>query len=358
MKRVLVAMSGGLDSSVAAALLKEQGYTVIGATMTIWGGEIVPVDAGHRGCYGPEKERDIEDARRVAEVLGIPFHVLDLKKEFKSQVLDYSRREYLSGRTPNPCIRCNREVKFDALGEKARDNGIEFDYFATGHYARVEYDEKHHRHLLKKARDPIKDQSYFLFSLRQKQLGLSLFPVGDHTKEEVREMASRLGFNVNHKQESQDFIAAGYGSLVKDGVRPGPIMDRQGNVLGQHEGIPFYTIGQRKRLGISAQEPLYVVGIDAERNTIIAGCREELYHDELAASGLNWIADRPTRPIKAKAKIRYLHREAEAIITPLDEDRVSVRFEQPQMAITPGQAVVFYGGEAVIGGGTIETLRR
>lgn len=358
MKRVLVAMSGGVDSSVAAALLKEQGYTVIGATMRTWDGDTLPTEAGHRGCYGPEKERDVEDARRVAEALGIPFHVLDLKQEFKSQVLDYSRREYMSGRTPNPCVRCNRQVKFDALGKKARDSGIEFDYFATGHYVRGEYDENRHLHLLKKARDLSKDQSYFLFSLSQKQLGRSLFPIGDHTKEEVREMASRLGLNINYKRESQDFIAAGYDSLMKDGVQPGPIVDRQGNVLGRHEGIQFYTIGQRKGLGISARAPLHVVDIDAQKNTIVAGSKEDLYCDELVASDLNWIADRPTEPIRAKARIRYLHREAAATITPLNGGRVSVKFQQPQMAITPGQAVVFYDGEVVIGGGTIEAVQR
>jgi tRNA-uridine 2-sulfurtransferase len=364
MEKVLVAMSGGVDSSVAAALLKEQGYAVTGVTMRIWDGETLPAEirrhpacqapAG-RGCYGPGEERDIADARRVAGILGIPFHVLDLKREYKSQVLDYFCREYLSGRTPNPCIRCNRWVKFDALGKKASDSGIEFDYFATGHYARVEYDERQHRHLLKKAKDLRKDQSYFLFSLSQAQLGRSLFPVGNHTKEEVREIASHLGLGVNDKQESQDFVVGDYSSLMKAGVQPGPILDRLGNVLGQHEGIPFYTIGQRKRLGISAKEPLYVVDIDLEKNAVIAGSKEELYRDELIASELNWIAEKPAQPIQAKARIRYLHREAEAMIIPLEENRVYLKFEKPQMAITPGQAVVFYDAEVVIGGGTIES---
>ncbi|MFO7773979.1 MAG: tRNA 2-thiouridine(34) synthase MnmA [Dehalococcoidia bacterium] len=364
MKKVLAAMSGGVDSSVAAALLKEQGYAVTGVTMKIWDGETPPELARRRtacqapagrGCYGPGEERDIEDAQRVAQILGIPFHVLDLKREYKSQVLDYFCREYLSGRTPNPCIRCNRWVKFDALGQKARDSGIEFDCFATGHYARVEYDEREHRHLLKKAQDSRKDQSYFLFSLSQAQLGRSLFPVGNQTKEEVREIASHLGLGVNDKPESQDFVAGDYSSLVKVAVQPGPILDRQGNVLGQHEGIPFYTIGQRKRLGISAREPLYVVDIDPQKNAITVGSKEELYRDEFIASELNWIAERPTQPIQAKARIRYLHREAGVMIVPLEGNRVYAKFEEPQMAITPGQAVVFYDGEVVIGGGTIES---
>jgi tRNA-specific 2-thiouridylase len=355
MKKVVVAMSGGVDSSVAAALLKEQGYVVSGVTMKIWDGEAFSGEVRRSGCYGPGEEEDIKDAQRVAEILAIPFHVLDLKTEYKSHVLDYFCREYLSGRTPNPCIRCNRWIKFDALWKRARESGIEFDYFATGHYARVEYDENRRRHSLKKARDLRKDQSYFLFSLPQEQLGHSLFPVGNYTKEEVRKMASDFGLDVNDKPESQDFIAGGYSSLMKGPVHSGPILDRQGNVLGQHKGIPFYTVGQRRGLGISAKEPLYVSDIVPEKNAIVVGSKEELYSDELIAAGLNWIAERPTQPIKAKAKIRYLHREAEAMIVPLDENKAYVKFQEPQMAITPGQAVVFYDGEVVLGGGTIES---
>jgi tRNA-specific 2-thiouridylase len=355
MKKVLVSMSGGVDSSVAAALLKEEGYAAIGVTMKIWDGETFRGEVRRRGCYGPGAERDIEDARKVAGILGIPFHVLDLKREYKSQVLDYLCREYLSGRTPNPCIRCNRWVKFDALGKRARDSGIEFDYFATGHYARVEYDKKRCRHLLKKAKDLQKDQSYFLFSLSQEQLGRSLFPVGDYTKEEVRKIASHFELGIDGKSESQDFIVENCSFLTKAVVQPGPILDRQGYILGHHQGLPFYTIGQRRRLRISAKEPLYVTDIDPEKNAIIVGNKGELYRDELTASELNWIAERPTRPIKARARIRYLHKEAEATIVPLDENKVHIKFQEPQMAISPGQVVVFYDGEVVIGGGMIES---
>jgi len=354
MKRVLVAMSGGVDSSVAAALLKEQGYTVIGVTMRIWDGGASAPAARLRGCYGPDEESDIEDARRVACALDIPFHVLDLRSEYRSQVLDYSRGEYLSGRTPSPCTRCNREVKFEAIGRRAREGGIGFDLFATGHYARVEYDDKSGRYLLRKARDTRKDQSYFLFSLSQEQLGCCLFPLGDRTKQEVKQIAWDLGLGIDGKPESQDFISGGYSFLVRDRAQPGPILDIQGSVVGKHRGIPYYTIGQRRGLGITSKEPLYVTGIDAERNAVIVGRKEELYSDELTASELNWIAHEPSGPIRAKAKIRYRHSEAEATITPLDEGRVHVRFGEPQMAITPGQAVVFYDGDIVLGGATIE----
>ncbi|MFC2021834.1 tRNA 2-thiouridine(34) synthase MnmA [Chloroflexota bacterium] len=355
--KVIVAMSGGVDSSVATALLKEQGYQVSGVTMKIWDGEAALEKGMRHGCYGPGEKEDIEDARKVAQTLGIDFYVFDLRQEYKAEVLDYFYHEYLSGRTPNPCLRCNHKVKFDALLRKTQDSGIEFDYFATGHYARVEYDKSRQRYLLKKARDLSKDQSYFISSLSQEQLGHSLFPIGNYTKEEVRKTASDFGLEVDSKQESQDFIADGYSSLI-GAAQPGPILDKDGNVLGEHRGIPFYTIGQRKGLGISAKEPLYVTDINREKNAIIAGSKEELYRDELTASGLNWIAmEELKRPTQFKARIRYAHKETEAMVTPLNEDKVYVKFKEPQIAIAPGQAVVFYHGDVVIGGGTIENTK-
>jgi tRNA-specific 2-thiouridylase len=349
-------MSGGVDSSVAAALLKEKGYQVSGVTMKIWSGEAFPTERERRVCYGPGDEEDIEDAREVTRILGIDFHVLDLRQEFRAEVMDYFCREYLSGRTPNPCLRCNQKVKFDALVRKTRDSGIEFDYFATGHYARVEHDKNKHRYLLKKARDLSKDQSYFISFLSQEQLGRSLFPLGDYTKEEVRRIASDFGLGIDNKPESQDFIAGGYSPLVA-AAQPGQILDKKGNILGEHRGIPFYTIGQRKGLGISGKEPLYVTDIDAAKNVIIVGNQEEACHDRLIASGLNWIAiEELKRPARVKARIRYVHKEAEATVTPLDGGRVYVKFTEPQLAITPGQAVVFYRGDVVLGGGTIEPM--
>ncbi|MBE0415585.1 MAG: tRNA 2-thiouridine(34) synthase MnmA [Dehalococcoidia bacterium] len=352
---VAVAMSGGVDSSVAAALLKEKGYQVIGVTMKTWAGEAIHGERAHHGCYGPGEEADIEDAREVARILGIPFYIFDIRREYKAEVVDYFCQEYLSGKTPNPCVRCNRKVKFGALIKKVESSGIEFDHFATGHYARVEYNRSRHRYLLKKAKDIMKDQTYFLFSLSQGQLGRCLFPLGNYTKEEVRRIASDFGLGVDNKPESQNFIAGGYSHLL-GAAPPGPILNKHGKVLGEHRGIPFYTIGQRKGLGISAGEPLYVTGIDRKKNAIVVGTKEEVYGDELIASELNWIAMEGLRqPIEVKAKIRYLHKEAEAVITPLDEGKVYVKFGEPQMAIAPGQAVVFYQGGEVLGGGVIES---
>ncbi len=355
MAKVIVGMSGGADSSVAAALLKNQGHEVVGISMEIWDGEGEIDDTKRHGCYGPGEKEDLESAIEVAEILGIPFYTIDLRKEYKSTILDYFCNEYLAGRTPNPCIRCNRRIKFQALLEKARDNGIECDHFATGHYARIELDENRKRYLLKKARDTQKDQSYFLSSLTQEQLKRTLFPVGEYTKKEVRKMAADFGLGVENRAESQDFIEGGYLLFIEARAQPGSIIDKHGNVLGQHRGIPYYTIGQRKGLGVAAEKPLYVIEIDAEKNAVVVGGKEAVYSDELIASGLNWIAiNEFSESIDVKAKIRYNHKEADATVSPLGEDRVHVKFSEPQMAITPGQAVVFYDGDVVVGGGTIE----
>jgi tRNA-specific 2-thiouridylase len=363
MVKVVVAMSGGVDSSVTAALLKEAGYDVVGATMQIW-----PSDGGaggaekFGGCCGLDA---VADAKRVAHKLGIPHYVINLRDVFAEKVISNFCHEYIQGRTPNPCIRCNEYIKFDALLGRAKE--LDADFMATGHYARIERDGVSDRYLLRKGVDSGKDQSYVLYIMTQEQLRHALMPLGGFTKERVRVMARELGLPVADKMESQEicFISDGdYPRFLKEympqAAKPGPILDEQGDALGQHEGIMFYTIGQRKGLGISAKEPLYVIAIDRERSAITVGTKKEVYSDELIAAGLNWISvESLERTLELKAKIRYLHQEADAVITPLlSENRVHVRFKEPQMAISPGQAIAFYDGDTVVGGGTIEGVNR
>jgi len=359
---VAVAMSGGVDSSVAAAIIMQEGYQVIGVTMQVWSrdrqtSEIDSFD----GCCGFGA---IDDAKRVARKLGISHYVMELSDIFSQKVITDFCQQYSLGKTPNPCIRCNRYIKFDALLERAK--GLGADFVASGHHARIERDEAKGRYLLKKGIDRDKDQSYVLYSLTQEQLKHTLLPIGHFTKQRVREIARELGLPVVAKQESQDicFIPDNdYPKFLKQfvpqGVKPGPILNEQGSTLGEHQGILFYTIGQRKGLGISAGEPLYVTAIDPKRNAIVVGSKQAAYGSELIASGLNWITTtRLEQPSIVKAKIRYRHQGAEATIAPLDEDKVYVKFSQPQMAITPGQAIVFYEGDTVLGGGTIEQVRK
>ena len=358
--RIVVAMSGGVDSSVAAAILKEGGYQVIGVTMQLdsWDKQVFETDNPGRCC----QHEAVEDAKRVAHKLSIPHYVMNFKDIFSQKVIADFCQEYSLGRTPNPCIRCNQYIKFDALLERVKELGANF--VATGHHARIEQDEASGRYLLKKGADQRKDQSYFLYTLTQEQLRHILLPVGTITKKRVREIARELEIPVAAKPESQElcFIPDNdYPKFIREfipqAVKPGPIVDKQGNTIGEHQGIIFYTIGQRKGLGIAAQKPLYVTTIVHEQNAIVVGSKEEAYGTELIASRLNWISLTELKePITAKAKIRYLHNENEAEITPVDTDKVSVRFKEPQMAITPGQAVVFYDGDTVIGGGTIESV--
>lgn len=352
--RVVVAMSGGVDSSVAAALLKQAGYQVIGVTMEIWprdlGGEAV------RGCCGLAA---VESARKVAHKLGIPHYVVNLREVFARYVIADFCEEYARGRTPNPCVRCNRYVKFDALLARAR--ALEAGYLATGHYARIARDEGSGRWLLKRGVDGRKDQSYFLYTLTQEQLQHILFPLGKLTKERVREIARELELPVADRAESQEvcFVPDNdyhrfLRSYMPGGLREGPIVDQEGRVLGTHRGIAFYTVGQRRGLGVAAGKPLYVLAIDERRNAVVVGPESALYRPALVAGDLNWIAvETLDGPRRVQARIRYRHREAPATVTPYPGDRVLVRFATPQRAITPGQAVVFYDGEVVVGGGTI-----
>ncbi len=333
-------MSGGVDSSVAALLLKEAGYEVVGIHMRLWDSPGFD-DQAHR-------------AEDICRALDIPYHQVDLQKEFESSVVDYFCREYQRGRTPNPCVACNQLIKFGILLDKALFLGA--DYLATGHYAKVEHSRDGHR--LLKAVDASRDQSYFLYTLTQEKLGRVLFPLGEHSRDEVKQMAKQAGLPTATKSSQNIcFISQrNYGAFLSQrfGTLPGEVVDTGGKKLGQHRGIAFYTIGQRHGLGLASGKPLYVTKIEPESNRIVLGPEEDLYTQRLTTRKLNWISGKaPPGPITAKARIRYKSKEAEAILFPRD-DSLDVHFTQRQKAIAPGQAVVFYNACEVLGGGIID----
>ena len=352
-KKVVAAMSGGVDSSVAAALLVEAGYEVIGVTIKLWPGGECEKERPLKSCCSLSA---IDDARSVADRLNIRHHVVDFSQAAQSDLIDYFCREYSQGRTPNPCIICNEKLKFGKLLEWARRLGC--DHVATGHYARSE--EAGGRYILKEADYKDKDQSYVLFSLTQEQLASAIFPLAGKTKDEVRGLAAKLGLRVHDKIESQEicFVEGDYRDLLKErnagGMEPGEIVDRDGAVLGRHKGFASYTMGQRKGLGIANSQPLYVTQIEPEMNRIVVGVKDEVKRKEFLVKGINWVSQRPTdKKIKADVKVRSQHKKAPATLY-LNDDYIRVVFDQSQEAPTPGQAAVFYNEEIIIGGGWIE----
>jgi tRNA-specific 2-thiouridylase len=337
--KIAVGISGGVDSSVAAWLLKKEGHDVVGIWMNLFGNESLA-----------------KDAERVAKYLGIPFFKVDLQTEYNEIVVSYIKEEYALGKTPNPCVMCNRGVKFGLFIEKALSIGVEFDYFATGHYSIIEYNEKNSRYLLKKGIHDGKDQAYFLSMLSQKQLGRILFPLGGKIKSDVRKIAEDAGLFTTDKRESQDLCSGDYRDFIDDSKGPGNFIDESGLILGRHKGIENYTIGQRRGLGISSStEPWYVIGIKPGSNEVVLGFNSDLLNKGMIVSKCNWIATpRPDFPIKVDAKIRYRDNGAPAILTEVEEDLIEVVFSEERRAVTPGQVAVFYDGDTVIGAGIIE----
>jgi tRNA-specific 2-thiouridylase len=351
--RVVVGMSGGVDSSAAAALLLEQGYDVIGITLKLW-----PQDCVSRAedkCCGPQA---VTDARSVSHKLGIPYYLIDEAADFQKQVIQYFADEYKAGRTPNPCVMCNEKLKFGALISRARQLGAEC--VATGHFARVEKTSEG-RMLLKRGRDSRKDQSYFLFSLRQEQLARSLFPLGELTKTDTRNVARQCELKTAEKEESMEICFVpdkDYGRFLQQAKlvekHRGEIVDLHGHVLGHHDGIEFYTIGQRKGLGLSSPKPLYVIELDAARNRVVVGDESALDRDDFSVERCNWIPwDVPPDSLEVTAKIRYNHPGTPATVSPGPNGGARVKLHEPQRAITPGQACVFYQEDLVVGGGWI-----
>lgn len=354
-KKVIVGLSGGVDSSVAAWLLKQQGYEVIGVTMQIWQDEEETVQEENGGCCGLSA---VEDARRVAQLLDIPYYVMNFKKEFKASVMDYFTKEYLAGRTPNPCIACNRYVKWEALLHRCLAIGA--DYIATGHYARIEQ-LANGRYAIRNSVTAAKDQTYALYNLTQDQLSHTLMPVGDYTKDEIREMAEKIGLPVAHKKDSQEicFIPDNdYARFIRESgegeVKEGNFVNTKGEILGRHKGIIHYTIGQRKGLNISLGRPAFVQKICPETNEVVLGENEELFTRTVHANNLNFMAVEDIKDeMEAFGKIRYNHRGGSCKVKRIGDDLLECIFDEPVRAVTPGQALVLYSGDHVLGGGTI-----
>jgi len=351
---VYVAMSGGVDSSVVAGLIKDAGYNTIGVTMCF----NITHNDGKASCCGIE---GIADAKRAADILDIPHYVFNFAADINDYIIDNFTNEYLNGRTPNPCVRCNQHLKFGTLYQKVKALGAE--YLATGHYGKIELNAATNQHELKKAIDPRKDQSYFLYSMKKETLPSVMFPLGGLTKVEVRELAHKYNLNTADKPESQDICfvpASGYKKFIENRVgseamKPGPFIDENGKVIGQHKGLANYTIGQRDKLGLALGYPVYVYKMDRASNSVHIGNLRKLYSGGLVANGMNWVSvEIPQETIEVNARIRYNSPEVKAYLTPIGPDSVEVKFKEPQKSVTPGQSVVFYDGDVVLGGATIE----
>jgi len=356
--RIALGLSGGIDSAMSALILKEQGHEVIGITMTKWSPSSGINSADKRGCYGPSEPAALTAAIQSAAKLGIEHHIIDLEAEFTDIVLKYFTESYAQGRTPNPCVVCNSQIKFGVLIQKARDIGLRFEKFATGHYARTLYHEPSQRWQLLAAADSLKDQSYFLSLLSQEQLALCLFPLGDRKKSELKEFAKAQGYeHLIKKQESQDFLESTDSSpLFRDyKVEAGDFVDQNMKVLGRHKGLIHYTIGQRKNLGLAGfAEAQYVLALDTVQNRVIIGPERDLYKDTLTATNVNWISiPEPTETLTCTAKIRLAQTPQPCRVEKLTDGSYQVRFASPISAITPGQVVAFYDADLVLGAGFI-----